>query len=506
MAKTSTLILLINSLTKAEKRSFILHTSRQKGAKDYLLLFRLIERGTAYAALKTSFKKGRPHAAYEATLKHLYKVITDCLMHLRMEQDKSTMLISLLLKANILFEKSLNDEGFNELKKIQVLAQEHEQYIIQLWAARLEIYYLCNLNFHGVTENELIKKQMKIQEITRYTVNIHQHNSLYELLRHRLVYKGHVRTAEQKKELEDLVINEMKIIANPLADSFESQKIHLLFQANYFITINDYKSALATFYDLNDLLEEHRYLWIDSPIDYLSAIEGILDSLRTIHEYKAMDYFIDKLKLLEKKSSYFAVMTQKVIYIYQLSKLIDYGDFKKAEQLIDTFEHTLFRKLSLLDADRQAEVYLYTALIYFGNRDINKAHFYLSKILLESKQYYNLPIYQTFRLIHLLVHYELENHDFVFHEIRSVRRKLKSAQGKSYKLEKIIFEFLQTPLVSVSITERETLWLKFKKSFEKIINDKYEIQVLKIFDFASWIEAKLCNKPFVRILKQKQND
>lgn len=503
MAKTSTLISLIHSLSKAEKRYFRLHSSLQKGSKDYITLFLLLQKDTDASELKKNFKKAVPAAGFETTLKHLYKVLMDSLLRLRTEQDRNTSLVTALLKANILFEKSLYEDGFRELVRIQERAEEYEHYIVQLWAARLELFYLNNLNFHEVPESLLIQKQMKLQGIIRYSMNTHQHISLYELLRHRLVYKGCVRTTQQKQELSDLAVTELNLVSNPLADTVESYKTHLLFQAHYFIAINDYTPALKAFYELNDLLEEHQYLWIDSPLDYLSVIEGILDSLRTIHHYDEMHYFIKKLSSLKETNAHFQVMAQRVIFTYTLAQWFDSGEFGKAIVIRGEFEETLFKKVHLLDIEKQAEVYLYTALIYFGYNDINKAYDYLRKVLSESKMYYNLPIYQTFRLIQLLVHYELGNQDLIYHEIRSLKRKLKYSQLKGYKVEKLIFRFLQTSIGTLNTQERADLWIKYKASFKKISVDKYETLILKIFDFAAWIEAKLCKKTFADILKKQ---
>lgn len=504
MATRNTLMLLVSSLSKGEKRYFKLYTSLQQSQKDYLLLFDLMQNGVNRDEIKIIFSKKLPDASYEATSKYLYKVLTDCLLHLRTEQDKNSKLVSGILKANIMFDKSLYEEGFKQLRKVQASAEEYEQYIIQLWAARLELYYLCNLNFHNISESELIQKQMKIQKILKYALNIHQHTSLYELLRHRLLYKGSIRTQKQKDELNDLVLSELNIISNPLAETFDSFKTHLLFQAHYFITISDYKSALKTFYELNELFEEHNYLWMDSPIDYLSTIEGILDSLYTIGSYDEMDFFLEKLKYIENQSVYINVMIQRVLFIYKVAGYLDRGEVEKAEPLKNEFEETLFKKIHLLDLSKQAEVYLYTALIYIGNNNLSKANYYLNRILLESKLYFALPIYRTFRLIHLLVHYELGNHDYIEYETRSIKRSLSTSHNKTYLLEKIILRFIQHSIPSPA--DKIRLWEKLKAEFELISINKYEIQLLKIFDFKSWIEARLCKKSFSALLKEKHQN
>ena len=503
MSKTNSLILLINSLSKGEKRYFKMYTSLQKGEKDYLLLFTLIEQGNVPKEIKNIFVKKKPFASYEATCKYLFKIITDCLLQLRMEQGNSTKLVIGLLKTNILFEKSMYEEGFKELERIQLAAEKLELYLIQLLAAKSELYYLSNLNFLKLTESELIKKQMKIEELIKYAKNIHQHTSLYELLRHRYLYNGGVRTKQQKDGLNDLVVTELSIMANPIAENFESHKMHLLFQAHYFITISDYESAVKVFYELHELLEEHSFLWLESPFDYLSTIEGILESLHTIKRYNEMFFFLNKLKNLQNHSVYFHVMIERITFIYKLVEYIDVGSFQEGIVLKEQFDKNLFKKIHLLDLNKQADVYLYTALIYLGSGNFSKSHFYLNKILLEIKLFYDLPIYRTFRLLHLLVHYELGNHDYIEYETRSIKRGIVSNKNESYLLEKIVFRFVTQASKAIDTLSKKILWIKIKKDIDAIQYNKYEIQILKIFDFGAWIEAKLCKKSFSEILKEK---
>ncbi len=503
MATSSSLILLINSLTKGEKRYLQLYASMQDGAKDYMYLFDLVEKSTDMKLVKRNFSKGKPAASYEVTSKYLFKVITDCLIHVRANQDKTTRLTMSLLKAKILFEKSMPEEGFRQLQKIRESAEKYEEYMVLTWASRMEMHYLAIFNFNNITEKELIHKQMKIDELLKYAKNIHRHTSLYELLRFRLIFKGGARTKTQKEELNDLIVTELSLISNPLAETFETQKIHLLFQAHYFITINDYRSALKAFYELNDLLEENEYLWNDSPMDYLSTIEGMLESLRMIRQYDEMNVFLDKLQNLRNRSVYMEVMVQRVNFTYRLIQLLDQGEFDKAIVLKDEFNDVLFKKIHLLDLSKQAELYLYTSLIYISVGNLNRAHYFLNKVLMESKMFYSLPIYRTFRLLHLLVHYELGNHDYIAYETRSIKRALNASRTKTYLLENLMLKFMKQASIPSGQAARSEIWKKIKKQFEIIRNDKYEIQLFKIFDFESWVEAKLSNKSYNVFVKDK---
>jgi hypothetical protein len=99
-----------------------------------------------------------------------------------------------------------------------------------------------------------------------------------------MIYNGSVRSAKQKKNLNDLVFSEMSIVASTHTETFEIRKMHQLFQANYLIAIGDYKSALHSFYELNKVFENNKHLWANPPIYYVLVLEGILKSLHIIKD------------------------------------------------------------------------------------------------------------------------------------------------------------------------------------------------------------------------------
>jgi len=67
-------------------------------------------------------------------------------------------------------------------------------------------------------------------------------------------------------------------IADITKKTFTSQKLHLLFQSFFLIDIGDYHSAVKSLFKLNELFEKNKRFWAHSPFDYLSALNGIIDS------------------------------------------------------------------------------------------------------------------------------------------------------------------------------------------------------------------------------------
>jgi hypothetical protein len=504
MLKSEALIFLVNSMTPPEKKAFTLSAQWTKVIPAYLSLFNLISgnRNMNTDLLRDQFLSKSKGSSFETTVKYLYKILLDTLLDLRKEQDSYYNLFNSIMKARILYEKSLFEECFDLLAKVIEDSKKLENYYALLLASRLELEYLLALNFPEINEKTLLNKHHKINEILSFIRKINQQSSLYELLKHRMVYIGNVRSQEQKLMLNDLVVSEMSIQASSNLENFEINKLHQLFQANYLISVGDYKSALRSYIELNSLFEKNRHLWHNAPIYYLLNLEGVLDSLRSIKNYEGMDYFIDQLKKLESPSVSFTANVHCLIFLYELFPSLDKGDFISSAIHMEKYMHTLFNKIHFLSLTRQAELSLYAALIYFGNKDYQKAHKFLKMIVLEGKNYFYLPLYRTIRLVNLMILNELKDFDLISYETRSIKREMKDFD-KGYRIEKIMLRFLNKQDMPITNRKRNILWEKVTGELDLFWHDIFEQQVLRIFDFTSWIESKIRKIPLNEVLKSK---
>jgi hypothetical protein len=67
-----------------------------------------------------------------------------------------------------------------------------------LLASRLELEYLLAVNFPGMSEKSLLQKQFQLTEALKFLRRINEQSSLYEILKYRVLYKGHTRSQQQK--------------------------------------------------------------------------------------------------------------------------------------------------------------------------------------------------------------------------------------------------------------------------------------------------------------------
>mgnify|MGYP000005913922 FL=1 len=503
MLKSESLIHLINNLTKQEKKEFSLYISN-KPEKDYIFLFRLIDdkKISDPEELKMSFLAAKPASSFNTVVIYLFDLLIDILTRLRTEQDSYYLLFNELLHARVLYEKSMYQECFQVLKKVKEKAVYYENHFALLVAQRLELNYLLTLDFEDMDEQKLLNKQYKMNNTLKSIRQLNEQSSLYELLKYRMINKGASRSLEETQKLDDLVTSEISIVASAGVENFEIKKNHQLFQANYFITVGDYKAAFNSFVELNKLFEENSHLWNNPPVYYLMTVEGMLESLRIMHNYEGMNYFIEKLTKLSSPSSSFQLNVTYVIFIYRLFSFIDAGDFDKAGMWIAEHQASLIDKMLLLKEQQQAEMSLYIALIHLGNGEYRKARKRLSATIGRG-HLYSLPLFRTIRIVNVMIHYELGDVDYIQSEIRSIKREMSKNKGYNLKVESFLLKFLNYSFADTNRKKRAQIWESMAEEVHALYADKYETQILRKFDFVAWVEAKIFEVPLSDILKRE---
>lgn len=502
VSRINTLIILIQSLSKAEKRYFQLCSNLQGGEKVYLQLFGLIVDGVSADKLYDRFLETNDHNSFEMAIKHLYSVLLECLAVLYEKKDIQSRIFKHITKGDILFERELSNAALTELDKAKKLATAYENDSMLLLIRRTELKYLRALGFVGINEQELLSKHMKINDVMKYSRTTNMHIQLYDTLKHRIINKEDIRSDKQKAMLNDLVLSELNLISSSSYSGFEAHKLHLLFQATYYLNTSNYKSATRLYQELIYLFEEHKHLILNPPIYYLSALTGILDSLHAAGLYEEMPFFISKMKEIYE-GDYSTEFTHEVgarLLIYELTRLLGIGCLSDALALLNKYEDSLLKKDTLLSTDIQLRIYLYSAITYLSCNELVKASKTIKKIFCSDKVFHTFPLYKTARLIRILIQTEIGNYDFFENEINSIKRNM-HYEKHVHITEELIFKFVRSYPLPIYKKTRNKLWLQYKPEIDTIRSDKYEKQLLKIFDVLAWIESKLTNSSFEDVIR-----
>lgn len=504
MAKILSLVQLISSLSKAERKKISSVMDIQNNESDYACLYKIIEKDP-YADpedIKFNFRSQRPKAAFNTAINYLFDSLLTVLSGLRIKHDSFFTMNYLLMHAKVLFEKSIYTECFQVLEKIQQMALRYEEFNMLLHAQKMELDFLLMLNFPDCSEQKLLFKQQSLTDTLNKVRKIYQHASLYELLKFRILNKVTARSKKHIEDLNDLVVSEMSIVAGSSFENFEIKKNHKLFQSYYLNYVGDYNSAIFSFYELNILFEENRHLFTNPPVYYLMTIEGVLETLRRLKNYEDMASFVEKLKNLDSTFVHFNLQVKCVVFLYSVFPFIDTGQFSKAREVLNQYEHELHGRMNQLFLDRQIQLFLYTSIVYFGLSDYANAKKIINKVVIAKKNVFSVSMVRTIRLINLMIRYELEEFDYIEPEIRSIRREIQNSKH-NYRTEKMVLKVIQKSYDNLSSTARQEEWEKAVLKIESLKNDKFEMQLINTFDFTAWVEAKIKNVPLGKILQEK---
>ncbi len=499
MPHITQLAALIKSLSKSEKRYFKCYNPGKTSENFYFSLYDiLINQSLSEEQVKHKFLQKYPDAVLEPACKHLYKMLMRCLRSYEADKSVENKLIALLNDVKILFNKGILELCFSEIDKAKALAWQNEKFNYYLLFARMELLYLTSLEFPNTDENALVEKQIKINEILYHEIFINRHTSLYELVTYRYLKKGSVRNDQAKTQLNDLLLEEFQINASKKYDSFESDKLHLLFQSAYFLMTDSPEQSLQILYKLNNIFQKNKPLWTDNPVHYIYLLHGIITDLQLMRRYSDMEFFLAELQQVHPHANSLQLLIKHLIYYHRLGILANKGAFDDALTLVQQYQLIIMNKNNSLPPNAAAAMDLRLAVIYFGLGQYSNSLNLVNKVLNSQSKFFLVQQKVLGRLIHLLLHIELQNDDYLVYEVKSLERKLKSGNKNQFTLEQITLSFLKKWLLA---KDRFKALQLYEQALQEISESSHEIQLLQQFPFISWAQAKLQKVPLSKILQ-----
>ncbi len=480
---------LVQSLTKAEKRSFKLFAGLMEGEKDYLKLYEILSGPPQKAdSIPDAFREVCPGSDINASCNYLYTILIKSLMLLNPQNYIDEQLLTGIQEVRVLFRKGLLEEGFKLLDKLRKIAVTNEKIGYCVILDKMVLQYVTRFQFKNMTETDLLKVQGRLRKNISYELNLADHSSLYELLYHRYLHDGMARSPKDKEKLNDLVVSEMNLAGNPRFQSFDLKKNHLLFQSVYFMMTGDIKSSLGTFYELNILFEENRQLWNDTPIYYINHLRGILNNLHTIGQFTEMDFFIEKLRTLERLNP--LILLRQSIYCAEVKMFLGLKDYPLAFETMGQNSWLLDRLPQLAPADR-AETVLYSSVSLILQKKFKQAANMLTKVI-HQEYLQNDQLRRELRLINLVAHFQLHDFEYIQSEGRSLERELKRSETQ-YQTETVILKMIKKYPLTMSRNARNKLFDNAMEDLSPLIDHPYERHLFRVFDFIQWIKSHRSN-------------
>lgn len=489
MKLSNDLFELVSSMSKNEKRYFVMSSRLQKGSKIYVALFKALEKQSIYdeSTFKKKYKEEKFINNFAFNKKHLYDQLIRALSNYSFSATVEGQIHAMIAECRVLFGRALYKKYFRAIARAKQFAYKHEKYGYLLQILDMEKIIIPKEMIHRLKSEEIITEvktaAKKITEVFEYSTlagNLLNNYRYYGLTRD----PGHT-AALDKLSSEGIMSSPEKAGSIRALEAYYRVKeissgIKADSEATYRALMNRYKIVT------NNPLPFRNYL-LHYPTDILFSLAECCINLNRTDEATRHLEEIRKMLLKEKHT-----MEDFEIYEGYLNFriLLKKGEIKKALKLIPLLENILVIYKDKLQIDTELSILYHILLCRIEANDYLRALEACNRLMMHpllSKR----ADYETYsRILNLVIHYELRNFELLKYLLVRTYRYLRKHE-KLFETEQLIIDFI---LKLQKVKTDDDLKFNFSKlsgKLAKLKNDKYEKNAFEYFNLPKWVKSKL---------------
>jgi tetratricopeptide (TPR) repeat protein len=500
------LIQLIQSLSKAEKRSFKLYATRNitsVSEMKFVQLFDFIEKTADYsdkAALKKLITIKKTQLSNIKA--HLYKQV---LTSLRLQHANHIPTITIresIDHAFILYHKGFYKQALKALEKSKQLASKFHSSMLQL-----EI-----VEFEKLIESQYItrSRSTRADELTSESKSVEKHiyqsvafSNLSLQLYALYVKGGFVRDEKDYHYVKDFFKSNLPVYRTQDLGFIEKMHLYNAYMWYYYI-IQEFLLCFKYAKYWVDLFEEYPNVKYQYSEMYLKGLNHYQNAVFNLRNYNRLHETITKIERWSTAS----LENENVNLLQQLytltGKINEYyltGEFTEGLQIVSKVESYISNNSDRLDNHRIMILYYKVACLYFGAGENKKAIQYLNKIIQLKDVSLREDIQCFARILNLIAHFELNNADLLDYQIKSVYRFLRN-MGDLQGVQKEILAFLrQLPFENDRLVINGFNELHVK--LVKLAQLPFEKRPFLYLDIISWLESRIQKRTVQAVIKEK---
>ena len=488
---------LIKSLNKGEKKSFTLFANYYSdGDKSHLRLFELIAAQKEYneEKIKLVFKIEKIKSPLPRVKNYLQEIVLKTLRFHHSGKTIDSEIRELVADAEIFHSKGLQKLKTRRLEKAKSLAIRHQKHEIAI-----EI-----LNKIWKYKSDYSDKEL-LNEYERLTAKIILKRKYQQLAQESmmLLTDGMVRNQYIKKDWEKIILNPLMHKKNEPSGFEDNHFYHNIYLVYYERTNQIHKTKyhlelmLKNFESHPELISEWKgmyYSTLGNFVLILCASKEIEKAEETMS--KLLDMQTWNLSLVDKKNldNYIAIAHCNLLRGALFVK-------KYSDGLRIANQAQVFIAQNVVPLQYKTQLLLTLTNFYFCIGNYSEALKWNNKQLNESIESQKEDDFAFAKIFNLIIHYELGNEEQLPYLMRSTQRFLNKSK-RMYKTEDAILRFMQTSLFTAN-SKKDSVFKELKADLLKITKNQFEAKIIEHFDFISWLESKIENKPFIEVLREK---
>ena len=499
---------LIKYMSKSEKRYFKVLSSRHTIGEEnnYILLFDFIENQDEYNEEKifNHFKGEAFLNKFSITKKRLYDHIINALDNFHSSHSIDAQIYKLLSSADILYQKSLYHQSLKQLKSAEKIATRNHKYnLLSEINHKTKKIYESQGNLDLADINKLLDQDKEYhQKSLTYDKFWNLKSKLFALLSTKGISRSENDIVEFKKIIEELLESAKKSELY-----FDSHYLYNHIYSAYYFATNSFEECYVYLKANMDLMENSDDILQDQVNKYLSVLTNAIYVASRLQKKEDLHLLQEKLKKLSviekhKNNEDLQIKLFSSIYSIELTTLTLQGKIQEAYKLIPVIENGLISYADKITVNRKAFMQFKIATVYFSVGEFHTSLKWLNKIFNDSTIDNQEDIVSYSHLLSLLIHFEMNNVDFIPHVLKITQRYLK-AKNRMYEFENYFLKFVTKMTKIEREIDKEELWNDLYTELVNYQDPNLKRVAFEYFDFISWAESKSQRKSFENLVQQK---
>lgn len=482
-------------------------SSLQSGEKNYLKIFDFIDAQEEYdeTELKDTFKDEVFIKHLPSEKNHLYKLILKSLRAYYAEQSVSSILKQELKNVEILYNKALYKECEKFVRRAKQTARKYEKFYYWFELIGWEKKLLDSAYESGEFSTDLDKLVEEEEMVIAKLRNLAEYTVIYSKIN--LIFRsgGFTRT-EAEREVVEGIANYHLIKGKNTALSVKAASICYYIKGLCAATNRNYVDSFKFFNKTREILDNNPFIKLDASQRYVMTLFHLLRCHIDSGEFSKAESLIKDIRELQGKKGFNSIDISIRIFAnssnQELVLLHAMGEFQKSVDLIPYVEEQEEQYGDKLSKEMEVLLTYNKAYSYFGIGDYKKALQYLNIVLNDNEQNLRQDIYSFARLFNIVIHYELENYDFLEYVVKSTNRYL-SKQDRDFLIESACIKHIRKLAKTQSAVQRIEVFEKMNEEISELLEDQNERVVLEYFNIAAWIKSKLEKTTFEEAVRSQ---
>lgn len=506
MGRSEVLFQLVKSLTSAEKRNFKLFTQFNSGKEtNYEKLFDAIDKQDVYdeGALIDQFSKEKFVKQFSVAKNYLYNSILRSLSYFH--RDANSELSALAIQVKILIEKALYPQALKLLRKCKNNARKQEGFAEMLTLFQMEREIMRRMQDAKRIDAVIRDIQMEEKLILEKLNNLAEYQFLTDDC-FRIIRKYLRNTSPEGRDAIEPFVNHELMVGQEAALSVRAKVKYWRMRLQLDRYLGDFEGEIEAATSMIQILEDNPSILAELYYEYIVALGELINVYIRTRDEVNIEQTLAKLRAIEIRSPRGRLTMLERYHAYNLVYSMHLNDMLRGKRAIMEMENDLSEFQNPTTGDYEDVVqrsmllnlFYSSSYIEFISEDFSESLKWINKFLNEPRNEIRVDLQASARLLNLLIHLELGNHDVVEIKLKSVTRFLHKA-GHLHRFQKAMLKSIRKQL---KLSDKD-LFAEYRRLLAELYtlqDDPVEVHAMAGLDAIAWLRSKLEEKRYADLL------